>query len=34
MAVRVVEAIQERLAIALRVAQDIQADRQGTRRVF
>jgi integrase len=34
MAVRVVEAIQERLSIALRVAQDTQADRQGTRRVF
>jgi integrase len=34
MAVRVVEAIQERLTIALRVAQDAQADRQGTRRVF
>jgi hypothetical protein len=34
MAVRVVEAIQERLTIALREAQDIQANRQGTRRVF
>jgi integrase len=34
MAVRVVEAIQERLTIALRLAQDAQADRQGTRRVF
>jgi integrase len=34
MAVRVVEAIQERLTIALRVAQDTQADRHGTRRVF
>jgi hypothetical protein len=34
MAVRVVEAIQERLTIALRVAQDTQADRQGTTRVF
>jgi integrase len=34
MAIRVVEAIYERLSIALRVAQDTQADRQGTRRVF
>jgi hypothetical protein len=34
MAVRVVEAIQERLTIALRVAQDAQAERQGTTRVF
>jgi hypothetical protein len=34
MAVRVVEAIQERLTIALRVAQDTPADRQGPRRVF
>jgi integrase len=34
MAVRVVEAMQERLTIALRVAQDTQADRQGTRRAF
>ena len=34
MALRVVEAIQARLTIALRVAQDTQADRQGTRRVF
>jgi hypothetical protein len=34
MAVRVVEAIQARLTIALRVAQDIQADQQGTGRVF
>jgi Alpha amylase, catalytic domain len=34
MAVRVVEAIQERLTIAVRVAQNTQADRQGTRRVF
>jgi integrase len=31
MAVRVVEAIQERLTVALRVAQDSQAERQGTR---
>jgi integrase len=34
MAVRVVEAIQEWLTIALRVAQNTQAARQGTRRVF
>jgi integrase len=34
MAIRVVDAIQERLTIALRVAQDTQAERQGTRRVF
>jgi integrase len=34
MAVRVVQAIQERLTIALRVAQDTQADRQATTRVF
>jgi integrase len=34
MAVRVVEAIQERLTVALRVAHDAQANRQGTRRVF
>jgi hypothetical protein len=31
---RVVEAIQERLSIALRVAQDTQAERQETRRAF
>jgi hypothetical protein len=34
MAIRVAEAIQERLAIALGVAQDTQAERQGTNRVF
>jgi hypothetical protein len=34
MAVRVVEALQERLTIALRVAQDRQADRQRTTRMF
>jgi hypothetical protein len=34
MALRVVEAIQERLTIALRVAQDAQNERQGTTRVF
>jgi len=34
MAVRVVEAIEERLTIALRVAQATQAERQGTNRVF
>ena len=34
MAIRVAEAIQERLTIALRVAQVTQADRQGTQRVF
>jgi integrase len=34
MALRVVQAIQERLTIALRVAEDTPADRQGTRRVF
>jgi integrase len=34
MAIRVVDAIQERLTIALRAAQDTQAERQGTRRVF
>jgi hypothetical protein len=33
MAHRVVNALQERLTIALRVAQDTQAERQGTRRV-
>ena len=34
MALRVVEAIQARLTIALQVAQDTPADRQGARRVF
>jgi hypothetical protein len=34
MALRVVEAIQERLTTALRVAEDTQANRQGTRRVL
>jgi integrase len=34
MALRVVEAIQERLTTALRVAEDAQGNRQGTRRVF
>jgi integrase len=34
MALRVVEAIQERLRTALRVAEDTQAARQGTNRVF
>jgi hypothetical protein len=34
MALRVIEAIQERLAIALRVAEDIPADPQGARRMF
>jgi integrase len=34
MALRVVEAIQERLTIALRVAEDTSSDRQGARRVF
>jgi integrase len=34
MAIRVVEAIQERLTIASRVAEDAPADRQGARRVF
>ncbi len=34
MALRVVEAIQERLIAALRVAEDTQANRQGTSRVF
>jgi hypothetical protein len=34
MAVRVVEAIQERLTIALRVAEDTPADRKRGRRVF
>jgi integrase len=34
MGLRVVEAIQERLTIALRVAQDAQNERQGTTRVF
>jgi hypothetical protein len=34
MALRVVEAIQERLTIALRVAEDTPASRQATRRVF
>jgi integrase len=34
MALRVVQAIQERLTIALRVAEDAQAERQGTTRVF
>ena len=34
MAIRVVQAIQERLTIALRVAQGAQAEQQGTTRVF
>jgi integrase len=34
MTLRVVDAIQERLTTALRVAQDTQAERQGTNRVF
>jgi uncharacterized Ntn-hydrolase superfamily protein len=34
MALRVVEAIQERLSTALRVAEDTPADRRGARRVF
>jgi len=34
MAVRVVDAIQERLTTALRVAEDAQANRHGTKRVF
>jgi hypothetical protein len=34
MALRVVDAIQERLTIALRVAENTPADRQATRRVF
>jgi hypothetical protein len=34
MALRVVDAMQERLTIALRVAEDTPADRQATRRVF
>jgi hypothetical protein len=34
MALRVVEAIQERLTMALRVAEDAPVDRQATRRVF
>jgi hypothetical protein len=34
MAIRVVNSIQERLTIALRVAQDTQAERKGIRRVF
>ena len=34
MALRVVDAIQERLTTALRVAEDTQANRQGTRRVL
>jgi integrase len=34
MAVRVVQAIQERLTIALRMAQDAQAERQGSTRVW
>jgi hypothetical protein len=34
MALRVVEAIQVRLTIALRVAEDTPADRQGAGRVF
>ena len=34
MALRVVEAIQERLTTALRVAEQTQADQQGTRRMF
>jgi integrase len=34
MALRVVQAIQERLTIALRVAENTPADRQATRRVF
>jgi hypothetical protein len=34
MALRVVEAIQERLTTALRVAEDTQAERLGTNRLF
>jgi hypothetical protein len=34
MARRVVEAIQERLTTALRVAEETQGNRQGTKRVF